>query len=337
MTVGSFFSGCGGLDLGLMNSGFNVKWANDFNHYACKVYEHNIGEIVCEDITKIKSDYFPNVDVITGGFPCQPFSNAGNRNGVHDERGNLFFETLRFIKKIKPKVVIFENVRGLLSIKNKTGNLLINDISSILSNLDKKLGYNVKYQLMLSSDYNVPQQRFRVFIIGIRKDIKKEFYFPQPSIFQSLENLLVNSIITNIADLKNLEYWDLSPQQRKMIEYIPEGGSWKNVPYEILPDRFKRIRDNIKLYHSPNFYRRFSRKEINGTITASAQPENCGIIHPIENRRYNVREIARIQSFPDSFIFPETTITNKYKVIGNAVPPLLAESIGNSILSLNIS
>jgi len=337
MTVGSFFSGCGGLDLGLINSGFDVKWANDFNQYACKVYEQNIGEIVCEDITKIQSDYFPKVDIITGGFPCQPFSNAGNRNGVEDDRGNLFFETLRFIKKLKPKVVVFENVRGLLSIKNKTGNLLILDIISILNKLDNNLGYNAKFQLMLSSDFNVPQQRYRVFIVGIRNDIKKDFYFPQPTLFDSKENLCVNSIINNIENQKNLEYWDLSPQQRKMIEYIPEGGSWKNIPYDILPERFKKIRDNIKLYHSPNFYRRFSRKEINGTITASAQPENCGIIHPIENRRYNVREIARIQSFPDTFVFPETTITNKYKVIGNAVPPLLANSIGDSIRNLNIS
>jgi DNA (cytosine-5)-methyltransferase 1 len=98
-----------------------------------------------------------------------------------------------------------------------------------------------------------------------------------------------------------------------------------------LPERFKKIRDNLKLYHSPNFYRRFSRDEINGTITASAQPENCGILHPIEHRRYTVREIARIQSFPDNFIFNLQNIQNSYKVIGNAVPPKMAEHIALAI------
>lgn len=120
-----------------------------------------------------------------------------------------------------------------------------------------------------------------------------------------------------------------------MIGYIPEGGSWKNVPYEHLAPRFQRIRDDMKKYHSPNFYRRFSREEICGTITASAQPENCGIIHPTENRRYTVREVARIQTFPDDFKFITDTpknITAMYKVIGNAVPVTLAYTIAKAIM-----
>jgi DNA (cytosine-5)-methyltransferase 1 len=121
-----------------------------------------------------------------------------------------------------------------------------------------------------------------------------------------------------------------------MVAHIPEGGSWKNVPYEILPPRFKKIRDNMKKYRSPNFYRRFSRNEINGTITASAQPENCGIIHPIHNRRYTIREIARIQTFPDTFTFIDDSSKNvvaMYKVIGNAVPIKLAFEIASAIKS----
>ena len=120
-----------------------------------------------------------------------------------------------------------------------------------------------------------------------------------------------------------------------MIEYIPEGGSWKDVPYEHLAPRFQRIRDDMKKYHSPNFYRRFSRNEICGTMTASAQPENCGIIHPTENRRYTVREVARIQTFPDDFKFITDTprnITAMYKVIGNAVPVTLAYNIAKAIM-----
>ena len=120
-----------------------------------------------------------------------------------------------------------------------------------------------------------------------------------------------------------------------MIEQIPAGGSWKSIPYEKLSPRFQRIRDDMKRYHAPNFYRRFSLDEINGTITASAQPENCGITHPTENRRYTIREIARIQTFPDDFIFIDDTqkdIVAMYKVIGNAVPCKLAEVIGRAIM-----
>src|SRR5699024_1289816 len=128
------------------------------------------------------------------------------------------------------------------------------------------------------------------------------------------------------------DIWKLSPQSQELVQWIPEGGSWKNIPYDKLPERLKRIRDNMKKYHSPNFYRRFSRMEINGTITAAATPENSGMIHPIENRRYSVREIARIQSFPDDYIFVGSSISSKYKVIGNAVPPRLAQIIGESIV-----
>ena len=121
-----------------------------------------------------------------------------------------------------------------------------------------------------------------------------------------------------------------------MIAHIPQGGSWKDVPYEELAPRFQRIRDNMQRYHSPNFYRRFSLDEINGTITASAQPENCGIIHPLHNRRYTIREIARIQTFPDDFLFIDDSLKNitaMYKVIGNAVPPKMANAIAKSIMT----
>ena len=120
-----------------------------------------------------------------------------------------------------------------------------------------------------------------------------------------------------------------------MLPHIPEGGSWKDIPYEYLPERLKKIRNDMKKYHAPKFYRRFSREEINGTITASAQPENCGIIHPIENRRYTIREVARIQSFPDDYIFLDSNlkeIVASYKVIGNAVPCGLANAIAKEIM-----
>ena len=158
------------------------------------------------------------------------------------------------------------------------------------------------------------------------------FEFPEK---QDKKKLTLSYVLDVPDNVTNNIDWPLSPQALEMIKYIPEGGSWKNVPYEHLAPRFQRIRNNMKKYHSPNFYRRFSRDEICGTMTASAQPENCGIIHPTENRRYTVREVARIQTFPDDFNFLTDTprnITAMYKVIGNAVPVTLAYNIASAIM-----
>lgn len=327
----SLFSGAGGLDLGLIKAGFNIVWANDILKPAIENYRHNIGDIFEGDITQVDAKNIPDADVVVGGFPCQPFSSAGNRLGTSDDRGNLYLECIRIIEAKNPKVVVFENVRGLLSIKNKDGSKLIDSIVYLLENAGS--GYNVNYKLLKSSDYGVPQNRYRVIIVGIRKDINTYYHFPEP-INVPPEELTVGHAISNIPEgtPNQDEVWKLSPQSQSLIQYIPEGGSWKDVPYEFLPTRMKRIRDNMKRYRSPNFYRRFARNEINGTITAAGTPENSGIIHPTENRRYSVREIARIQSFPDDYEFIGESISSKYKIIGNAVPPKLAEVIGRSIV-----
>lgn len=327
----SLFSGCGGMDLGFKKAGFNIVWANDFDSDAQAVYSANLGDIDGRNILTVGEDEIPDGDILTAGFPCQPFSNAGNRKGVHDSRGMLYKECLRIIKKKMPKVIVFENVKGLLSTKYIDGRNLAEVIIEDLSNMND-IGYNVVYQLVNASDYGVPQNRQRVLFVGVRKDLNVTFTFPEK---QSKENLTLRNILDVPADAKNHIDWSFSPQALDMIEYIPEGGSWKDVPYEHLAPRFQKIRDNMKKYHSPNFYRRFSRDEICGTITASAQPENCGIIHPTENRRYTVREVARIQTFPDNFKFLTDTprnITAMYKVIGNAVPVTLAQNIATSIM-----
>ncbi len=329
MKLVSLFSGCGGMDFGFEKAGFQRVWANDFDKDAQAVFKLNLGDIDGRDIRLVDTDEIPNCDILTAGFPCQPFSNAGNRKGVEDDRGTLYLECLRIIKKKKPKVIVFENVKGLLSTKASDGQKLIDLIVSDLN----KAGYNVNYKLVNASDYGVPQNRERVFVVGIQKRLKKTFVFPSPI---EKENLTLNSVLDIPIDVPNQVDWQLSPQALFMVAHIPEGGSWKNVPYEILPPRFKKIRDNMKKYRSPNFYRRFSRNEINGTITASAQPENCGIIHPIHNRRYTIREIARIQTFPDTFTFIDDSSKNvvaMYKVIGNAVPIKLAFEIASAIKS----
>ena len=327
----SLFSGCGGLDLGFEKAGFKRVWANDFDTDAQAVYSLNLGEIDGRDILSVNENEIPDGEILTAGFLCQPFSNAGNRKGVHDSRGMLYKECIRIIKNKMPKVIVFENVKGLLSTKYIDGRNLVDVIIEDLSTMNN-IGYNVVYKLLNASDYGVPQNRQRVFFVGVRKDLGINFVFPPK---QDKDKLTLRYILDIPKNLPNQVDWVLSPQALEMITYIPEGGSWKDVPYERLAPRFQRIRDNMKKYRSPNFYRRFSRDEINGTITASAQPENCGIIHPTENRRYTIREVARIQSFPDDFLFIDDTpknITAMYKVIGNAVPVTLAQNVASAIM-----
>ena len=235
----------------------------------------------------------------------------------------------------------------------------------------QRLGYNISMKLVCSSDYGVPQQRYRVLIIGIDNElgigsfnfdllneVVNEYNIPSKS-FGNVEELLLGVILQGVENLHDNVVWEYSASTQRTVDLIGgcqhglepfqyfrdgynienlppivfEGRSWKNIPYELLTPRFKKIADDPKRYHAPKFFRRFAFGEINGTITASAQPENCGITHPVENRRYSVRECARIQSFPDNYIFEAIPLQAKYKVIGNAVPPVLAWIIAKSLLN----
>lgn len=329
-TLVSLFSGCGGMDVGFEQAGFKRIWANDFDKDAQATFRLNLGDIDGRDIREVPADEIPNCDVITAGFPCQPFSNAGSRKGINDSRGMLYLECLRIIKAKKPKVFLFENVKGLMSSKYVDGRNLVDVIASDLN----EMGYAVTYKVLNSVDYGVPQRRERLIMVGIRNDLQKQFIFPTP--IPESERQTLRYVLDIPKDVKNQVDWPLSPQAMSMLPHIPEGGSWKDIPYEYLPPRLKKIRDNMQKYHAPKFYRRFARSEINGTITASAQPENCGIIHPTENRRYTIREVARIQSFPDDYIFYDGNlkeIVASYKVIGNAVPCGLANAIAKEIMA----
>ena len=327
LTHVSLFSGCGGIDLGFKQAGFETVFANDIDVDACETYSKNIGDIYCGDIREIKIPKLANrPDVLTAGFPCQPFSNAGSRRGVSDERGNLYQTAIDFVKKLRPKSIVFENVRGLLSFKSDGGEPLISEICRKLD----ELGYHVVFSLLDASHHNVPQKRLRVFIVGVEKSIGHSFTFPKPCIRSDIT--LAHTILDIPKGVFNQdEVLKLSPQSAKLNLLVPEGGSWKDVPYDELPLRMKKIRDNMQRYHSPNFYRRFHRDEIAGTITAAFTPENAGILHPTEKRAYSVRESARIQSFPDWFEFSGRHIKSKYKQIGNAVPPRLAYEVATRI------
>ncbi len=325
--------------------------------------------IVKDDIRNISEQDIPDFDFLIAGFPCQPFSNAGLRKGVDDYRGTLFQDTIKILEyglgqKSKPIGFLFENVRGIMSTKMPNGTLVPDEIVK----RTEKLGYKTNYKLIQSSEYGVPSNRFRLIIIGIREDIGYFDYntlydvvekFDIPNIRQNPYDLYLGSVLCDIPEnsAQRNDFWAYSPSGQYMVEKIgicsdgktqlekfkkrepielmsptiSTGRSWKNMNYQDMSERFRKIFNDPQKYHSPNFYRRFALGEINGTITASAQPENCGITHPFENRRFTIREIARIQSFPDNFVFPYKKIADAYKVIGNAVPPILGWVLAKSL------
>lgn len=378
LKIVSLFSGCGGLDLGFTGNfnfrdrhyektKFRIEYSNDIDPAAEYVYNANKSffnnhELHKEDIKDVDFDEIPDFDILLAGFPCQPFSNAGLRKGINDERGNLFEECERLLKvglkrENKPIGFVFENVKGIMSSKMDDGTSIPDEIVK----RTEKLGFKTCYKLLKTSNYGVPSNRQRLIIIGLRKDlgyfdfnlleqIVAEYNLPNE--IDNPYDLYLGSVLCDIpkkAPQVN-DVWKYSPGGQYMVDKIgptedgkealekfkkkiplkkisnsiTNGKSWKNMNPEDMSERFRKIWDNPQKYRAPNFYRRFALGEINGTITASAQPENCGITHPFENRRFTIREIARIQSFPDDFQFPYKTIANAYKVIGNAVPPIFA-------------
>ncbi len=322
----SLFSGCGGFDLGLRAAGFRTVFANDFNESAAETHQSNLGEILVEDIRKVTFPELQRPDLLTAGFPCQPFSNAGLRKGTKDERGDLYLSALNAVRLLNPRTVIFENVRGLLSSKHEGRRV----IEIIVENL-RDLGYSVNFSLVDASKHNVPSQRLRVLIVGVhRNENLGRFAFPDPMVRPelALKNIIFDIPKEGVTGVK--EFITYSPQAEALEKHIPEGGSWRDIPDRFLPERMKKIKKNIVRYHYPRFYQRCDRDEIAGTITASFQPEKAGVFHPRKHRALSVREVARIQSFPDWFEFFGMT-SSKYLQIGNAVPPRLAYEIGIQI------
>jgi len=324
--VVSMFSGCGGMDLGFKQAGYNILWANDADPDACDTYEANIGDIHRGDISKLDIPNFEDVDVLVSGFPCQPFSNAGSRKGTDDPRGQLYEYTFKFIEKLNPKVVVIENVRGLLSTKTPDGKL----IDELVRRLKEDHGYHVTYRLLNMSHFGVPQKRIRVVLIATKNANYVEHLFPEVVEGKDLSIQATLKGLRSTQPNQN-ELMKLNPQALHYGSLIPEGGSWKSLDYDILPERWKKIRDDMVKYHYPNFFRKYARHEIQGTITAAFKPENAGVWHPTKGRIYSVREVARFQTFPDNFIFHGRNVKCKYQQIGNAVPPLIAKKIGEQL------
>jgi len=322
----SLFSGAGGTDLGLHYAGFKTLFANDIEPNALETFWHNLDQqrsvAECGDITKLKLPTFTGkkIHLLTAGFPCQPFSNAGSRMGTSDPRGQLYLSVLKAVDHFSPEIVLLENVRGITTSIHEGRPV----IEKIMENLSDK-GYKMSFKLVDASDYGVGQRRLRLLIVGTKK--RSHFIFPSA---QKKVRLTLGDILdTKSASLPNSnERVKLSPGTENMLKLVPIGGSWKDVPYQKLTSRFKKIRDNMKRYHAPKFYRKFAKNDICGTMTAAFTPENSCVWNPCNNKLMSVRDCARIQSFPDWFEFKGSTIRSKHKQIGNAVPPRLAYEIG---------
>lgn len=303
MNVVSFFAGCGGLDLGFRQAGFNVIWANEYESSVYDTYEHNHpGTILCKkDVRKVSVEEIPVCDGFVGGPPCQSWSVAGKQRGIEDERGQLFLNYIGFIKGRRPKFFLIENVKGLLDEK-------FNDtFHGFLERLNEA-GYTVKYQLLDAVNYRVPQNRERVFIIGFRKDLNVNYDFPAPT---------CNSPITlqqAIGDLTDIGEVCTAP----FGPFYYRGN--RRRPWDMPSFTIHATASNIPL-HPSSPKQLFFGYEKWGFIKGREQ----------EYRRLSVRECARIQTFPDRFRFVCNNLDATYKMIGNAVPPRMAYVLAKSI------
>lgn len=298
MKVVSLFSGAGGLDLGFIQAGHNVIWANDLYEDAVQTYRRNIGShIICTDIKRISSEEIPNCDIVIGGFPCQGFSVANVKRHNSDERNTLYKELLRVIKDKKPKFFLAENVKGILSLnKGDTFKMILSDFCA--------LNYKVKYQVLNSANYGVPQTRERVIIVGVREDVEFTYEYPQP---------------THSRDGKNgLPLW---VSVRDALKYIPN----PDEPNNVANHTYSKYKLNINGYIG---HRLLNPNKPAPTVTARGDNRGGVVIlpHPNGERRMTCRELATIQSFPLDYVF-EGNNSSVYRQIGNAVPVEMARHI----------
>jgi len=301
----SLFSGAGGLDLGLIQAGHKVIWANDIYEDAVATYRRNIGDHVdSRDICQISSDDIPAADVVVGGFPCQGFSVANWGRTVNDERNKLYREMVRVVSDKQPKFIIAENVKGLVSLgKGEALKRVLADFSAV--------GYETHWKVLNSADYGVPQKRMRFVMLGIRKDI---------AITQASFPPITTHVDPNAKDRDaSLKPW-LSVG--KALSHFPEPEDAPDIPNHEY-SRYK-LRFNGHLGH------RFIDPEKPAPTVTGRGDEKGGVVvlhHPKNHRRMSARELAAVQSFPDNFIF-EGTKTSAYRQIANAVPPALGRAIG---------
>lgn len=324
------FAGAGGLALGLEKAGMDAILLNEIDKDACATLRLNRPDwnVVHSDISKIDFSFLNGkVDFLSGGFPCQAFSYAGNKLGFEDTRGTLFFEFARAIKEIQPRVFLGENVKGLL--KHNEGKTL-ETIKSVLTDLGYTL---IEPEVLKAIFYRVPQKRERLLFVGVRNDLADAINFSWPSPFERILNLSDALFAGELFETDvPVSIGQKYPERKKeILSYVPQGGYWKDLPIDLQKEFMKK-----------SFYlgggktgmaRRLSLNEPSLTLTcapAQKQTERC---HPLETRPLTVREYARIQTFPDNWTFCGS-MSSQYKQIGNAVPVNLAMAVGKRLVAL---
>lgn len=324
MRVISLFSGCGGLDLGFEKAGFEIPVANEFDKTIWETFEvnHPNTRLIRGDIRQVHEEVFPNdIDGIIGGPPCQSWSEAGSLRGIDDDRGKLFYEYIRILKDKQPKFFLAENVSGMLS--NRHSDAVQNIISFF-----EECGYNVSVTLVNAKDYGVPQERKRVFYIGFRKDLNIHFEFPKGSTEEDDKKITLRDTI-----------WDLQDTA------VPAGEKNHHNPIainnnEYFTGAFSTIfmsRNRVKSWDEQGYTVQASGRQCQlhpqAPKMVKVGKNDCRFVEGKENlyRRMTVREIARIQGFPDDFQFIYDSVNTGYKMIGNAVPVNLAYEIALAI------
>lgn len=349
----SLFSGAMGLDIGLKKAGLEIEVCQDFDTACVSTMKANGHNVLSGDIRGIDPVELLNTArlekgtpfLICGGPPCQPFSTAGNRLGINDPRGSLFMDFIRMIGYIRPRFFVMENVKGLMSAPLKhvpiaeRGDSVKCDEERLGSVLDvilsefKKLGYKTVYGLLDAVNYGVPQFRERFVLIGSRD--QEDIFLPFPTHFQMHQEsehrwATLHSAIADLEDTDN-ECATFSMERMRLLKMVPEGGNWRDLPLDVVEKAMGGA------YRSGGgkvgFYRRLAYEQPSPTLVTSPVQKASMLCHPRKNRPLSVREYARIQQFPDDWMFTGT-ISAKYRQIGNAVPIGLATAIGKALLAV---
>ncbi|NJK46962.1 DNA cytosine methyltransferase [Candidatus Gracilibacteria bacterium] len=331
LNIVSLFSGCGGLDLGFSQAGFNIIWANEYDKEIWETYEKNYSDTFLDkrDIRTISSEEIPDCIGIIGGPPCQSWSEAGTQRGINDDRGQLFLEYIRILRDKQPLFFLAENVSGMM---HKKHNRALNNIITAF----EEANYVVNFKLLNALDYNVPQERKRVIFIGYHIDLNKKFDF----------NLVSKTF--NFPTLKDA-IWDLQESALPAIAKVRTNGETCLVQnHEYMLGGFSSIymsRNRVRSWDEPSFTIQAGGRH------APIHPQANKMIHVGKDkwifdpesfssyRRLSVRECARIQTFPDDIVFYYKNLNSGYKMIGNAVPVnfsyALAKTIKANLLEQN--
>ncbi|MCI9532250.1 MAG: DNA cytosine methyltransferase [Lachnospiraceae bacterium] len=325
-TTIELFAGAGGLALGMEQAGFSPLGLIEIDKDACETLSKNRPDwnVVCEDIAHITEQdlegYFHirrgQLDLLSGGAPCQAFSYAGKRLGLEDARGTLFYHYAIFLEKLQPRMFLFENVKGLLS---HDGGKTYQTMLQIF----EKTGYNIQKQVLNAWNYGVAQKRERLITIGIRKDLqdKLSFEFPEPYAYKPV----LRDVLQDVPESIGIAYGE---NKRKIFELVPAGGYWRDIDQEIAKDYMKSCW-NMEGGRT-GILRRMSMDEPSLTVLTSPSQKQTERCHPLEARPFTVRENARCQSFPDEWEFCGNAMS-QYKQVGNAVPVNLAYEVALKI------